>query len=710
VELSTRSELADRPVCGTITTIAPKHSNRSAGRAVPTGRSEADVRPTRGGAKSRVACAGFVFIIALTLNVVTLAPTVTFVDSGELIVVAHSLGVAHPPGFPFWIILAHLASFLPFGTIAWRINLSSAVFAAGAAAVLSLVILELLGSVSFARPMKSRGARKTGTERTAVGKSGEFILPALTGGLLLAFSRTLWSYATVTEVYALNTLLILTIFYLALRWRQQILAESFPHNHLTIYAAAIIFGLALGVHHVTVALTLPAVALLVYRTQGLAFFKSRHLLIAGVCSVAALILVYSYLPLAAARMPVINWGNPRTLGMIWAHLTGRQYQSMFAFAPESLGHQFVEFGRLALREFGWPWMPVWLVFAFAGFSFLFRKDRTLFWFLLLVVGLNLAFGLIYDIAEDKDAYYLPTFLCLVIAAAAGLRWLTLAIPRWSHTYLMGSFSLLIVMVPFAANWPFNNRRHFFLARDYVNNILRGVEPRGLLLTFDWQVASPMFYAQHVQQRRLDAKVVDINLLRRSWYIDYLRRAHPDFIAHSAAKVDAFATELKQWEQDEAAYTSNEARMRINTKFDDMISSLVKEEISIGPVYVTLDFLAPSENDRPITTAITQQYGLVPQGLIFKLVSDRNSYQESRRIRLETRGLSDGTVRFEQDDVVSTKVFPVYTTMMVNRGRYLARLGRHQEAVDAFKEALVLNPRLEIARRAMEESQRQLPAQ
>jgi tetratricopeptide (TPR) repeat protein len=666
---------------------------------------EADIQPVLVGAKFCVVCAGVVFLVALTLYVFTLAPTVTFVDSGELIVAARSLGVAHPPGFPLWIMLAHLASLLPFRAVAWRVNFSSAIFAAMAAAVASMVIVESLKYVSLERKA-DRGARKTRAAATAVTKQGEVFLPALTGGLLLAFSRTLWSYATVTEVYALNTLLIVTIFYLALRWRRGIVTHNARRNYLTLYGAATLFGLALGVHHVTVALTLPALAFLVYRAEGLAFYTSRRLLLASLCSVAALTLVYSYLPVAAARMPVIDWGSPRTIGAIWAHLTGRQYQSMFAFTAESIARQATDFARLALHEFGWPWLPVWLVGAMAGFTFFFRNDRTLFWFLQLVLGFNLTFGLIYDIAEDKDAYYLPTFACLVIASAAGLRWLMVAGWWRSRSYLVGLLGLLIVLVPFGGNWPRNNRRHFWIARDYVNNILRAVEPRGLLLTSDWQVASPMFYSQHVQHRRPDAKVVDTNLLRRSWYIDYLRRVHPDFIARSAAKVDAFLIELKQWERNEAAYASGEARTRINTQFEEMITSMVREEMVIAPVYVTLDLLAPAGTDKPVTNAI-QQYGLVPQGLVFKLSKERNPNEEPRRIRMEMRGLNDGTVQWGQDSVVSTKVFPVYTTMMFNRGRCLEHLGRYEEAAAAFKEALALNPRLEIARRALEDCQRQL---
>src|ERR1043166_3860417 len=65
-------------------------------------------------------CAGIVFLAALLLYSWTLAPTVTLTDSGELIVVARDLGIAHPPGVPLWIILAHLASRVPFGNVAMR--------------------------------------------------------------------------------------------------------------------------------------------------------------------------------------------------------------------------------------------------------------------------------------------------------------------------------------------------------------------------------------------------------------------------------------------------------------------------------------------------------------------------------------------------------------------------------------------------------------
>src|SRR5438270_252637 len=92
---------------------------------------------------------GALCLIALLLFSWTLAPTVTLTDSGELILVAQGLGVAHPPGVPLWVILAHLASLVPLGNVAVRINFSSALFAAFACSVLTLVVAELMITAAY---------------------------------------------------------------------------------------------------------------------------------------------------------------------------------------------------------------------------------------------------------------------------------------------------------------------------------------------------------------------------------------------------------------------------------------------------------------------------------------------------------------------------------------------------------------------------------
>src|SRR5688572_33448599 len=67
------------------------------------------------------------FLAALATYVATLYRTVPGGDSGELTLVAATLGVAHPPGYPLFTLLGKLFSLIPLGTVAWRINLLSAV-------------------------------------------------------------------------------------------------------------------------------------------------------------------------------------------------------------------------------------------------------------------------------------------------------------------------------------------------------------------------------------------------------------------------------------------------------------------------------------------------------------------------------------------------------------------------------------------------------
>jgi len=662
-------------------------------------------------ARAELICAGAVFLIALLLYFCTLAPTVTLTDSGELILVAHGLGVAHPPGFPLWVLLAHLASLVPLGNVALRINFSSALFAALASAMLALVVAELMITASYLATSKRK---KRGTQH---GKKGEnppsdslvIFAPALGAGLLMVFSRTLWSYATIAEVYSLNALLILIVFFLMLRWRRRIVADQgdsgtavTQHDRL-LYTAALVFGLALGVHHVTVGLTLPALAVIVSKTQGLRFFKSRRLVYAALISIAALVAVYAYLPFAASRSQVINWGNPRSLQEIWWHITGRQYRVFLSFSPSMMGTQFVEFCRMLLREFGPAWLPLSLVLAFAGLRSAFRQDRTSFWFLFFIVMADLAYALSYEIAEDKDAYYLPAFISVAIAAGFGIRWLiqlnaSKAMALQKTYWIAGMAVVLTSATAFAANWPFNNRRHYFIAHDYAENLFSTIEPNGLLLTQDWQVAAPLFYEQEVEQRRTDVKVVDINLLRRSWYFDYLKHAHPGLVERSRDKIDAYVEDL-----DPGAFArSQPLSQKISLAFLEMVRSIVTNEIRFAPVYITNDLLVSNQMNGYLIQWIPQTYQLVPEGLVFYLASDQ-SFHDSPDPHLQTRGLADGTVRFEKDDVINLKVLPTYTSMLVNRGRYLALFNQHERAIVAFKEALALNPGLATAREGLDQS-------
>jgi tetratricopeptide (TPR) repeat protein len=702
----------------------------------------------------RIGCAVVAFVAALGLYTWTLAPTVTLVDSGELIVAARTLGVAHPPGFPLYVLLAHLATLVPFDSVAGRVNFASALFAALASSVVTLVVLEALITARISSPTnkaRTKADRKVGKRSASLVRAPKdtaqepllIWVPCVASGLLLAFSRTLWGYATIAEVYTLNTLLILVIFFLMFRWRRGILearrqdgsstrakdprgadgqtvrnegatgkgdgaTARFPRD-ASLYAAAFVFGLALGVHHVSVGLMLPAFAVVVFATEGFKFFTSRRLVYAALFGFAGLFAIYAYLPLAASRNPIMNWGDPRTLERLWWHVTGRQYQVFFSFSLNTMANQFGDFIKLAAREFSPWWLPVGPALAIGGFAALFRRDRTTFWFLVFVMAADLAYSLGYEIAEDKDAYYLPAFLAMAIAAGFGAEWLITQAKSRRPTSkaaqaIAAAFILFVPAAALVGNLPYDNRGHYLIARDYVDNIFSTVEPGGMLLTRDWQVYSPMLYVREIEHGRDDAVVIDINQLRRSWYFDYLARAYPTTIEQSRDKIDAFLEDLRRWEHDPDLYQRDVSlNQRINSRFYDMILALVATHIRTAPVYVTLDIAADRDSaDSELTKSLAGLYQLVPQGLVFQLSTER-AFQQPSGAQLITRGLVDGALKFEADDVVKVKVLPVYATMYYNRGRYLASASRHDQAIEAFKKALDLEPGFSLAQQAINES-------
>jgi hypothetical protein len=674
---------------------------------------------------TRRLCPAVLFLGSLILFLFTLAPTVTFVDSGELIVTAKNLGVAHPPGFPLYLLIAHLAALLPIGNLAQRVNFASAFCAALAVALVYLVTTEVLRFIQL-HPRKPASGKARAQDKRAFLPAWLEYVPGLVAGLLAAFSRTLWAYATVAEVYTLNALLILLVFFLILRWRNQAanreaspgrnprlsqnweagkgsnklqgisLAEDGSRRNGLLYLAAFVFGAALGVHHVTVALTFPAILWLVYSTKGIRIFKSRAPLMAAVACLAGCA-VYVYLPLAASHSPVLNWGNPDTFSRFWTHITGRQYQTNFSFSPDQMERQISSLTIFLFREFGWPWFPAALALACAGFISLWRKDRILLVFLVLILAFNLLFSLGYEIAEDKDAYALPIFLALMIAAGVGAHTILGAV-KAQRRAITAAAVLLIPALAFTANVRINNRHNFHIAEDYVQNVFSTIGPNGMLLTADWQVASPMLYFREIEKQRPDIVCIDIMLLRRSWYYDYLDAKYPALMRQSHDSVQLFVEDLVRWEKDPDAYqTDPQLNQRIDSRFCSMITALAKNHLTTGPVFATVDVvLSPGGENQTVAKSLLDDYQIVPQGLIFQLFGD-HGFHQAELPPLRMRGLINRSPAIDEDPVIRQKVLPVYVTMLVNCGRAFASQGNQQRAMDAYRQAWAIDSSLIIER-------------
>lgn len=693
---------------------------RAFGRMQPTNEKKRKLKSTPDPTRRLGVAAALVFLAAMVLYWLTLAPTVTLVDSGELILAAHRLGVAHPPGFPLYVILAHLATLVPIGNVAQRVHFASALFAASSAALLTMLMGELvLTQASLARAGrrdKKKGANKAEPLIEMDGETG-LLASAVAAGLFLASSRTLWSYATIAEVYTLNTLLVVVVFYLMFRWRRlavtaeqpkQKPGQPRPHDRW-LFAAALVFGLSLSVHHVTSGLTLPALAMLVYSTEGVAFFRSKRFLYTTLFALGGLTM-YLYLPIAASASPLFNWGDPSTIQRLWSHVTGWQYQVYLSSAENVVLDQAEQFARLVWREFGLSLIPFGIASALVGLTAVFKRDRTLFYFIVFIAVGNLAYTLNYKIAEDKDAYYLPVFVTLALSVGYGAYWGIAAAER-RPGFAPIAVTAAVVAVPVIAvvgNFQYNNRSDYFIAKNYVENICGTIDNGGMVLTLDWQVYSPMLYMREVEGYRTDITGIDVNLLRRSWYFDYLKVAYPQLMEATNTEVGDFLEDLRNWERDPIVYEGDVAlNRRISSRYIEMLRAVVAYHLRTRKVYVTEDIGAGLDpQNRDFTNELNSTYQLVPQGLAFEVTRDR-LFHDPAEPELQLRGLVDGSLKFDDNDVVREKVLRVYTAMLTNRGRYLATFGRHDRAIRAFETALILDDDFRPAQVGLSESRNTL---
>ncbi len=175
-----------------------------------------------------------VFALAATVYLLTLTPTVPFWDSGEYIAVSQILGIPHPPGTPFYVLLGRMATLVPWASIAQRVNALSAIAGALAVMFTYLSILRLVRA-------SQGGQREAWQKWVAVGA-------AFIGALMLAFSDVFWENSIEAEVYQLMSLAQILVFWLGLKWWEA--HESKPSVSFLLVATYVMWlcvGLHLGV-------------------------------------------------------------------------------------------------------------------------------------------------------------------------------------------------------------------------------------------------------------------------------------------------------------------------------------------------------------------------------------------------------------------------------------------------------------------------------
>ena len=189
-----------------------------------------------------------IFIITFAIYFSTMAPTVSFWDTGEFIATSYILGVPHPPGSPLFLLVGKFFSLLPISSdIAFRVNIFSPIISALTISLLFLICNQFIDRVN---PNDNNKFFK--------------MCSSLTASLTFAFTHSHWFNAVETEVYAFSGFMTALVVYLIMIWSRKIHTS----NHI-IYLIIIsyIIGLATGLHLLNL-LTIPFIGLIIYFSIG----------------------------------------------------------------------------------------------------------------------------------------------------------------------------------------------------------------------------------------------------------------------------------------------------------------------------------------------------------------------------------------------------------------------------------------------------------
>lgn len=566
------------------------------------------------------------FVTPLVFYVLALAPTVTFEDSGELITAAHTLGVPHEPGYPLFTMLGKLFSLIPFGDVAYRVNLLSAVFSAMAVGFLALLILDL-GACLFGNPAP--------VFRWVI--SGMAVCAAM----IVAMGRSYMSQAVITEVYALNDFLTALLLWLLVRWYIDSTSgrEPGPARERYFYLYCFFAGLTLTNHH-TSAIFLPmgiATAFLIDRT----YLLDRLRLLAGGACVIAGLLPYVYLPVASWRNPAMDWGDPENWTNFW-RVVGRHQYGLDVGTTRSMKVLLSQIGlhyEMLFEQF-----TVWFIAAgLLGLVVLWSRRRPLFYLALLfnvltgplvayVTNVNITGRDPFAIAEQKglvSVMYLPFYLFWGILVGIGFLWMAEWAMRkgsWRPAWV----AILLMAVAGAGYMTWNGFRHEDMSRyhfteQFLDDLERHIEPDAIVFA-NWDpFAFPVMYHQHVAGRAKDVIFVDVELLRRTWYITMLKSWYPAFMNACRAEVDAFLAAVRPFE-DKEPFDPN----FIQQRYVAMIQAMADRHFDTRPIYVTI-----FQPIRPLEQGLLANYAL----------ESRLVAQRLRRAPFEPEPMDDRTLDF-----------------------------------------------------------------
>jgi len=616
--------------------------------------------------------------LVFALYLLTLSPSVAMWDTGEYMAAVKVLGLPHPPGNPFFMLLAHAFASLPIPvSYAARINIMAALASACSAGLWFLI-----------------------TERIVarwVAEKWERLVVASVATLIGATAFTVWNQSVVNEkVYTISLLFFTIVSWIIIQWIEN--PDSRRADRLIVLVC---FLLGLGyANHPAGFLPLPAAGIALLTTRWRTLLRWR-LVLAGLGALTLGLTPFIYEPVRAAYFPAMNEGAPTACetkleaSCTFTKLT--KDRLMYNINREQYG-QKLERGAPYSAEVGmwwlylkWQWLcdshqtmqglQFMMAFLFLALGLLggyvhWDRDRKTFWYfgplmftmtLALIYYLNFKYGwsqapdlgnAVDREVRDRDYFYIWSFSAWGVWAGMGLGFVWEQISYFlgkervesdretikrrqpvltrrpsRRALVLATPILLIALIPLVANWKSASRAGDYFTDQWARDYLNSLEPYAIVVTSGDNDTFPLWYAQEAENVRRDVTVAVSTYLGIDWFARQLIR-RPVETYDAGAGPEIYRN--RQWTKpagpplkmtfgeadaipDAIEITQPQVFRKDNIKLDIPRGYLLRDQL------VLLRLIRDSFPERPVYVAagVGEGLGLQPyllsQGLVRKLV-------------------------------------------------------------------------------------------
>lgn len=471
----------------------------------------------------------------LLLYRATAAPDMLSGDSGEFQFAAPLLAIPHPTGYPLYILLGKMATFVPMGSIAFRVTLVSVVAGAATVALLALLVWHITGRA----------------------------LAALVSALVLAVAPGMWNAATLAEVYALNMLLLVLLACLLwYGWHTRkfalgifLLAACVTGLGVSLHGSFVFVGAPLLLGYVVLPLVVPRsvfhkIDISIHANRDVLIFQDSRrwvmfaqLMVAGIVGLVPWLFVflqyYRWSPFNGldhglvrfhdAQSPTYFWGAPTHISEAIDHLFGGVMRGGVFSLPdqERLYRAIGALGERLWFEVG----VLGLLLGLIGFIGLYRRALYIWLGTCWVFGATLVyFVCLGQAVQDAIVFTLPILLPLAVWVGVGAAWLADTLSQ-RRTYL--SHIVLLVCLALTIWWgttryPYSNKSHLWLFRTFGEGVLAHMAPDSVVMV-RWEQGTMLQYLRFVEGQRPDVWVDIVEPGDEAWRERAVRRYTGDTV-------------------------------------------------------------------------------------------------------------------------------------------------------------------------------------